>query len=83
GLFDVRWFSGSSVFSSTGLGYTGNSGGVSARLESTYTYSDATTLTRYRLGDVINSSLAWSRSVRLGGFQYASDFNLRPDLVRF
>ncbi|WP_343743431.1 fimbria/pilus outer membrane usher protein [Herbaspirillum huttiense] len=83
GLFDARWFSGSSVFSSTGLGYTGNSGGVSARLESTYTYSDATTLTRYRLGDVINSSLAWSRSVRLGGFQYASDFNLRPDLVRF
>ncbi|WP_240733721.1 fimbria/pilus outer membrane usher protein [Herbaspirillum huttiense] len=83
GLFDARWFSGSSVFSSTGLGYTGNSGGVSARLESTYTYSDPATLTRYRLGDVINSSLAWSRSVRLGGFQYASDFNLRPDLVRF
>ncbi|WP_299540528.1 fimbria/pilus outer membrane usher protein [uncultured Herbaspirillum sp.] len=83
GLFDARWFSGSSVFSSTGLGYAGNSGGVSARLESTYTYSDPATLTRYRLGDVINGSLAWSRSVRLGGFQYASDFNLRPDLVRF
>jgi hypothetical protein len=83
GLFDARWFSGSSVFSSTGLGYTGNSGGVSARLESTYTYSDPATLTRYRVGDVINGSLAWSRSVRLGGFQYASDFNLRPDLVRF
>lgn len=83
GLFDARWFSGSSVFSSTGLGYTGNSGGVSARLESTYTYSEPATLTRYRVGDVINGSLAWSRSVRLGGFQYASDFNLRPDLVRF
>ncbi|MCI1005802.1 fimbria/pilus outer membrane usher protein [Herbaspirillum sp. C7C8] len=83
GLFDARWFSGSSVFSSTGLGYAGNSGGVSARLESTYTYSEPATLTRYRLGDVINGSLAWSRSVRLGGFQYASDFNLRPDLVRF
>lgn len=83
GLFDARWFSGSSVFSSSGLGYTGNSGGVSARLESTYTYSEPATLTRYRLGDVINGSLAWSRSVRLGGFQYASDFNLRPDLVRF
>lgn len=83
GLFDARWFSGSSVFSSTGLGYAGNSGGVSARLESTYTYSEPATLTRYRLGDVINGSLAWSRSVRLGGFQYASDFSLRPDLVRF
>ncbi|WP_413456777.1 fimbria/pilus outer membrane usher protein [Herbaspirillum huttiense] len=83
GLFDARWFSGSSVFSSSGLGYTGNSSGVSARLESTYTYSEPATLTRYRLGDVINGSLAWSRSVRLGGFQYASDFNLRPDLVRF
>ena len=83
GLFDARWFSGSSVFSSTGLGYTGNSGGVSARLESTYTYSEPATLTRYRVGDVINGSLAWSRSVRLGGFQYSSDFNLRPDLVRF
>ncbi|NUU03511.1 fimbria/pilus outer membrane usher protein [Herbaspirillum robiniae] len=83
GLFDARWFSGSSVFSSTGLGYLGNSGGTSARLETTYTYSEPATLTRYRVGDVINGSLAWSRSVRMGGFQYASDFNLRPDLVRF
>jgi len=83
GLFDARWFSGSGVLSSTGLGYTGNSGGVSARLETTYTYSQPASLTRYRLGDVINGSLAWTRSVRLGGFQYASDFNLRPDLVRF
>ena len=83
GLFDARWFSGSAVVSSSALGYTGNSGGVSARLESTLTYSQPASLTRYRLGDVINSSLAWSRSVRLGGFQYASDFNLRPDLVRF
>ncbi|EJM95684.1 fimbria/pilus outer membrane usher protein [Herbaspirillum sp. YR522] len=83
GLFDARWFSGSSVLSSTGLGYVGNGGGVSARLETTYTYSDPAQLTRYRAGDVINSSLAWSRSVRMGGFQYSSDFNLRPDLVRF
>ncbi|WP_343651155.1 fimbria/pilus outer membrane usher protein [Herbaspirillum sp.] len=83
GLFDARWFSGSGVLSSTGLGFTGNSGGVSARLETTYTYSEPASLTRYRVGDVINGSLAWSRSVRLGGFQYASDFNLRPDLVRF
>ena len=83
GLFDGRWFSGSSVLSSTGLGYTGNSGGVSARLDSTYTYSEPASLTRYRAGDVINGSLAWSRSVRMGGFQYASDFSLRPDLVRF
>lgn len=82
GLFDGRWFSGSSVLSSTGLGYLGNSG-TSARLETTYTYSDPNKLTRYRVGDVINGSLAWSRSVRMGGFQYASDFNLRPDLVRF
>lgn len=83
GLFDGRWFAGSGVFSSSGLGYTGNSGGASARLESTYTYSEPTTLTRYRVGDVINGSLSWSRSVRLGGFQYASDFALRPGLVRF
>ncbi|WP_348635350.1 fimbria/pilus outer membrane usher protein [Herbaspirillum sp. LeCh32-8] len=83
GLFDGRWFSGSSVFSSTGLAYLGNSGGASARLETTYTYSEPASLRRYRMGDVINGSLAWSRSVRMGGFQIASDFNLRPDLVRF
>ncbi|WDZ94329.1 fimbria/pilus outer membrane usher protein [Herbaspirillum sp. WKF16] len=83
GLFDGRWFAGSGVFSTTGLGYLGNSGGVSARLETTYTYSEPASLRRYRVGDVINGSLAWSRSVRLGGFQFASDFNLRPDLVRF
>jgi outer membrane usher protein len=83
GLFDTRAFFGSNVISSTGVSYFGNGGGTSARLETTYTYSDPDKLTRYRLGDVINGSLSWTRSVRMGGFQYASDFNLRPDLVRF
>lgn len=83
GLYEGRYFSGSNVLSYSGVAYLGNSGGISSRLETTYTYSEPATLTRYRAGDVINGSLSWSRSVRMGGFQYASDFNLRPDLVRF
>jgi outer membrane usher protein len=32
---------------------------------------------------VVSSSVAWSRTLRLGGVQYTSDFSLQPDLVTF
>lgn len=53
------------------------------RLESTYSYSDTMTQRRYRVGDFITGSLAWTRPVRLGGIQVVSDFSMRPDLVTF
>ncbi len=82
GYLDTRYFSGSSVLSTTGIGYLGGSPATSARLDTTYTYSNPNELLRYRAGDFITSSLSWSRSVRFGGFQFGSDFTLRPDLVK-
>jgi outer membrane usher protein len=51
------------------------------RLDTTYTYSQASVLRQYIMGDVISSSLAWTRSVRLGGAQISTDFALQPDLI--
>ena len=38
-------------------------------------------MTTYRAGDTINSGLAWTRPVRIGGLQVQRNFALRPDLV--
>ncbi|HWI85731.1 MAG TPA: fimbria/pilus outer membrane usher protein [Sphingomonas sp.] len=54
-----------------------------ARLDTTFTHSQSDQLRRWRLGDVVTGALPWSRAVRLGGVQVASDFSLRPDLVTY
>jgi outer membrane usher protein len=35
------------------------------------------------VGDLISSSLPWSRSLRMGGVQWKRSFDLRPDLLTF
>jgi outer membrane usher protein FimD/PapC len=74
GSIDFRAFSPWGVLSSGMLAYAGaspNGPGTNAaiRLDSTYVYSDAVALRRYRLGDFINGGLAWTRPLRLGGVQ--------------
>jgi outer membrane usher protein len=88
GQFDIRGFSPMGVLSSGLLTYAGDGpqgpGSYSViRLDTTYTYSDPAELLRYRLGDSINGSLTWTRSVRFGGIQIQSDFSMRPDLITF
>src|SRR2546423_1901234 len=51
------------------------------RLDTTLAYSDRETLTTYRGGDAIGGGLAWTRPIRIGGFQAQRNFGLRPDLV--
>lgn len=53
------------------------------RLETTFTGTEYSRLRRWRAGDIVTSALPWSRAVRLGGVQVASDFGLRPDLVTY
>ncbi|MDG2535913.1 fimbria/pilus outer membrane usher protein [Sphingomonas sp. HITSZ_GF] len=53
------------------------------RLETVLSYSDPGGMRVYRVGDVISGGLDWSRPVRMGGVQIASDFSMRPDLVTF
>jgi outer membrane usher protein len=84
-LLDFRAFSPYGVVQSTGIGnVTPGSGQQNfQRLDTTYTYSEADAERRWRAGDVVTGALSWSRSVRLGGFQLASDFTLRPDLITY
>ncbi len=83
GIFDARVFNNYGVLSSSFLGIANTSGNSLIRLDSTYTYSNALSMTRYRIGDVITGGLAWTRPVRLGGVQIATDFSMRPDLITF
>lgn len=87
GLFDGRFFSRLGVLSSGFLVHAGpgttNSGQGLIRLDTTWVYSDPGTMRRYRLGDFIGGSLAWTRPVRMTGFQVNSDFSMRPDLITF
>ncbi|MFC0338166.1 outer membrane usher protein [Kushneria avicenniae] len=53
------------------------------RYDSWWRYHDPDTLQTWQVGDVISGSLAWSRSVRMGGIQFSRDFSLRPDLVTY
>ena len=88
GLFDARAFSPWGILSSDALAYMGaspNGPGTNSatRLDSVYTYSDPGSMRRYRVGDFITGGLGWTRPVRLGGAQIATDFALRPDLITF
>ena len=51
------------------------------RLDTSFRYSDQQRMITYTAGDTINGGLAWSRPVRIGGFQAQSNFLLRPDLI--
>jgi len=83
GVFDARVFNSYGVLDSSFLGLENPEGNSLIRLDSTYTYSSPNSMNRYRVGDVITGALAWTRPIRLGGFQMATDFSLRPDLITF
>ncbi|MEW6644163.1 MAG: fimbria/pilus outer membrane usher protein [Pseudomonadota bacterium] len=80
--FEARAFNQYGIFLQSGILTTGS--GVapdSIRLDSTWSYSDQSSLITYRAGDVISGGLNWTRSLRLGGVQMQRNFALRPDLV--
>jgi outer membrane usher protein len=66
------------VLRTQGLTYEGASG---VRTDSYFTYVDQENMTTYTVGDVLSSSLPWSRSIRLGGGQVRRDFGLRDDII--
>ncbi|MDV3456161.1 fimbria/pilus outer membrane usher protein [Sphingomonas sp. HF-S4] len=53
------------------------------RLDTVVTYSNPDGMRVYRFGDLVSGGPDWSRPVRMGGVQIASDFSMRPDLVTF
>ncbi len=84
-LLDARVFGPYGLLQSTGLVNISPAAGEQSvvRLDTTYTFSEPDETRRWRVGDVLSGALAWTRTVRLGGVQVASDFTLRPDLVAY
>ncbi|QSN65202.1 fimbrial biogenesis outer membrane usher protein (plasmid) [Caballeronia sp. M1242] len=80
---EQRLFSPFGVFDNTGTYLNGTDLNRYTRLDTNWTYTDATKLFSLTVGDAISGSLAWSRSVRFGGIQIRRDFALRPDLITF
>lgn len=85
GLFDLRAFNRLGVFELTGVAYANYGPGVPdfVRLDTNFTHDDPADLRRIVAGDMISGALSWTRAVRMGGLQVATDFALRPDLVTF
>ncbi len=86
-VHELRYFDQDGVFSSSGV-LNLTSGDQTRRAEyvrfdSYWTRSDPATLQTWQVGDVITSSLPWTRSMRLGGVQWRKNFDLRPDLLTF
>jgi outer membrane usher protein len=84
-LLDGHVFSPWGLLSASGIAAAGAASGLPpfVRLDSTYSYTDVATMREYAAGDFINGGLDWSRPIRMGGIQIASDFSVRPDLVTF
>lgn len=80
---EERYFDKHGVLSNSGIAYLTGQQNAYIRYDTSWSRSNPDTLSTIQLGDTISSSLTWSRSVRLGGFQWRSNFALRPDLVTF
>ena len=81
-LVDGRAFSPYGTFSQSAIlrGSLGDTADI-LRLDTSFRYSDDERMITYTAGDAISSGLAWSRPIRMGGFQAQSNFALRPDLI--
>ncbi|MCA8254883.1 fimbria/pilus outer membrane usher protein [Burkholderia sp. AU31624] len=80
---DVRYFDPGGVFDTTGVATFYDGRRRYTRFDTSWSRSDPARPSTTQIGDAISGSLAWTRSVRLGGFQWRSNFALRPDLVTF
>ncbi len=80
---DVRYFNDSGVFSNTGTLNLGAGQRKYMRFDTFWSHADPETLQTWQVGDLISSSLSWSRAVRVGGVQWRKNFQLRPDLLTF
>ncbi len=83
---ELRAFNSWGVFSSTELMQDTNSGNDewqdhSVRLDTSWTTSFPDDLLSLRLGDTLTDALSWSRSTRIGGIQFGTNFALQPYLV--
>lgn len=80
---EQRVFGRQGVLSNTGISSAGSGVRSYVRLDTVWTRADASSMRSLSAGDVITRSLAWTRSARIAGIQFSSNFALRPDLVTY
>jgi outer membrane usher protein len=80
---EVRYFNASGVLTSTGVFNYSSQTREYIRFDTAWVHSNPDTLETWQVGDLISSSLTWSRSLRMGGVQWRRSFDLRPDLLTF
>ncbi|WP_296002587.1 fimbria/pilus outer membrane usher protein [Rugamonas sp.] len=80
---ELRYFNQAGVFTNTGVLNVDHRVRQYLRYDTSWSHSDPDTLRSWQVGDLISSSLSWSRSVRMGGLQWRKSFDLRPDLLTY
>ena len=83
---ELRAFNSYGVFSSTALTQddTGNSNSnqnKTVRLDTSWSMSFPDDMLTLRFGDTLTDALTWSRSTRIAGLQFGTNFALQPYLV--
>jgi outer membrane usher protein len=82
---DFRAFDNLGVFESTALSQTGYGTTTGpdriVQLDTSWTSSFPNRLLTLRIGDTLTASTSWSRSTRIAGIQFGSNFSLQPYLV--
>lgn len=76
---ESRVFGQFGTFENSGI--FGSSDFDTLRLQSTWSYSLEDSLITLNAGDLISGGHAWTRPIRMGGFQIRRNFGIRPDLI--
>jgi len=80
-FLDAHVYSPAGVLSSAHILRRNRAGGEGIRLDTQWSYFDQQRLMTWSAGDVLSSSLPWTRSARLAGVQVRRNFAIRPDLI--
>lgn len=83
GIFGLNLFAPDMFFTATGFASSASDQGRGARLDTSLEFDDPSLPRHIIAGDAISGAPDWSRAFRFGGFEIASDYALRPDLITF
>lgn len=80
---ELRFFSPAGVFINSGYATVQAGEYDYVRQDTYWTYTNPNALLTYVVGDLVSSSLNWSRAIYLGGASVSRNFDVRPNLVTF
>ncbi|WP_206859069.1 fimbria/pilus outer membrane usher protein [Lysobacter changpingensis] len=80
---ELRFFSPAGVFVNTGYATIENGEYDYVRQDTYWTYTNPDALRTWTVGDLVSSSLTWSRAIHMGGASLSRNFDVRPDLITF